>query len=83
MMKWEKIGRTVHSDGSTEIRYICDDAFPYVVESHKRPIPHTQRGGSWMHTSYFVIDTASGYEKEFWRLSDAQEAAEKLAAEGN
>ena len=78
MMKWEKIGRTVHSDGSTEIRYVCDDAFPYVVESRKRPIPHSNRSGSWLCTSYFVMNLDTGDEKEFWRLRDAFDAAAKM-----
>lgn len=71
-MKWEKTGRTVKADGSKTVRYECGDL---AIESRKRPIPHANGVGSWLHTSYFLIK-ADGTEKEYWSLSDAKEAAE-------
>lgn len=71
-MKWEKTGRTVKADGSKTVRYECGDL---AIESRKRPIPHSNGVGSWLHTSYFLIK-ADGTEKEYWSLSDAKEAAE-------
>ena len=75
MLKWEKLGRTVRSDGGTDTLYA---AGKYRIESRKRMIPHASRGGSWAHTTFFLF--ADGKEREFQRLKDAKEAAEKMEA---
>lgn len=71
-MKWEKIGRTVKSNGESTTTYASGD---FRIESRKRAIEHSGRGGYWMHTSYWLI-RPDGTEKEYWRLQDAKEAAE-------
>ena len=71
-MKWEKIGRTVKSNGESTTTYASGDLR---IESRKRAIEHSARGGCWMHTSYCLI-RPDGTEKEYWRLQDAKEAAE-------
>ena len=76
MDNWKKVSRTVQGDGSTTIRY--EGGCLYVVESRKRPIPHANRRGTWMFTSYFVINPETGYEKEYNSLADAKAAAEKI-----
>lgn len=83
MATWKKIDRTENSEGTT-ITYAMEGAGKSVlVQSRKRHIPHAAGkigGGTWDHTSYFVLD--NGVEvKECWRLQDAKEYAEKLAAE--
>ena len=76
-MRWEKTGRTVYSTGESTTVYTSDAG--HRIESRKKAIPHAGgRGGSWMHTSYFLI-LPDGTEKEYWKLSDAKEAAEKGA----
>ena len=75
-MKWERTGRTVRLDGGSTTYYSSDDGC-FRIESRKRAIPHAGgRSGSWMHTSYFLIDTKSGAEKEYWSLKDAKSGAE-------
>lgn len=76
MFHWEKKGKTVHGDGTSEILYGAPGC-NYYIEARKKAIPHTQRGGVWFHTSYFLINRITGSEKEFMRLRDAQAAAEK------
>ena len=72
-MKLEKIARTVHSDGSTEIRYRYGD---YEIESRKKAIPHANGIGVWFRTTFFLI-RPDGTEKEYWSLADAKKAAEE------
>ena len=74
-MKWEKIRRTVNSNGESTTTYASGD---FRIESRKRAIPHAASkidGGYWMHTTYWLI-RPDGTEKEYWRLQDAKEAAE-------
>lgn len=71
-MKLEKIGRTVHADGATEILYQYGE---FQIESRKRMIAHANRSGSWAHTTYFLI-RPDGTEKEYYSLTDAKAAAE-------
>ena len=73
-MKWEKTGRTVYSTGETTTIYSSDNG-RYKIESRKRAIPHANREGYWMHTSYFLID-ADGAEREFNTLRDAKAGVE-------
>lgn len=76
MLKWEKMARTVHGDGSSEIRYEAKGS-RYAIEARKKMIPHANGIGVWSHTSYFLIDTETKEEREFWRQKDAKAAAEK------
>lgn len=72
-MKWEKISRTVSSEGTTITYWLRDTGI--TVESRKRQIPHTNRGGFWWHTTYFVLDDGVEiYEKQ--SLADAKRLAE-------
>ena len=83
IVKWEKVDRIENEEGTT-IKY-CTEGSIFgskfiLVESRKRHIPHANAKGphdTWDHTSYFV--TQNGQDiKEFWRLSEAKEFAEKL-----
>lgn len=77
MLKWEKAGRTVKSDGtSTTIYNAVGKAATYRIESRKQQIPHANRPGTWAYTSYFLI--VGDQEQEYHRLQDAKESAEKL-----
>lgn len=77
-MKWTKTGRTVYGDGGSTTYYESDDG-RFQIDSRKRPIPHANRQGYWMHTSYFLIDHNNGNsEKEYYSLKDAKTAAEVL-----
>ncbi len=81
MLKWEKMGRNVRTDGSSTTFYQADGkAVRYRIESRKRPIPHANRSGSWSYTSYFLIVGAQ--EKEYHRLQDAKAAAEEMESAG-
>lgn len=73
-MNWKKTSSKTNPDGSHVTTYASDDG-RYTIESRKRQIPHSGRAGYWMHTSYFLIDD-TGKGSEFWRLSDAKDAAE-------
>lgn len=77
-MKWVRLSKTVNTDGTT-IEYGAPGT-DLTIESRKRHIPHANRGGTWDHTTYFVI--RNGEElKELYSLSDAKEYADKLEAE--
>ena len=73
-MAWEKIGRTVNRDGTT-ITYRLQGT-EILVQSRKRHIPHANGGGTWDHTSYFVLDHGEEIAEK-WRLEDAKKYAEK------
>ena len=76
-MEWKKTGRTTGDNGESTTYYESDDG-RYKIESRKRAIPHANRSGHWMHTSYFLIDDVSGSEREYWSLRDAKVAAEVI-----
>ena len=78
MLNWKKVAKAEHLGGETTLRYEAEGTNA-VIESRKRAIPHSARGGSWMHTTYFVI-LPSGAEHEFWRLQDAKNAVEDWRA---
>ena len=76
-MRWEKTGREVKANGESTVFYESTDG-RFRIESRKRAIPHAGgRSGSWMHTSYYLIDSDDGTEKEYYSLKDAKEAAER------
>jgi len=80
-MKWTKTGRAVYENGEATTYYQSDDG-RFIIESRKRKIPHRNRSGEWMHTSYFLIDETARTETEYMLLSDAKEAAEKRMSNG-
>ncbi len=73
MMKWTKTGRSVKANGESTTYYESNTGLR--IESRKRAIPHTNRVGYWMFTTYFLIDGEK--ETEFHTLRDAKEAAER------
>ena len=76
-MTWKKVKRIAYENGESTIIYESDAG--HRIESRKRAIPHANRGGHWMHTSYFLI-LPDGTEKEYWSLRDAKESAERYEA---
>ena len=72
-MIWEKIDRTVNREGTT-ITYRLKGT-EILVQSRKRHIPHANGGGTWDHTSYFVLDHGEEIAEK-WRLEDAKKYAE-------
>lgn len=72
---WTKTGREVRPHCT--ITHYTSDGIRWAIESRKRDIPHANGSGYWQHTTYFLIDRAYGVEKEYYRLSDAKEAAER------
>lgn len=79
-MEWYIANKTVGDDGSQTIRYELSGS-GYAVESRKRAIPHSNRGGVWFHTTYYLI-YPDGQEKQFWVLSLAKKTAEAIAGAG-
>lgn len=79
-MNWVRTGRIIRADGSSEIHYGAEGS-RLVIASWKRPIPHANRSGSWMYTSYFVV-RPDGTAKEYHSLKDAKAAAEAAAKDG-
>ena len=75
MIKWEKTGHEVKANGESTVTYTSKGG-RFQIESRKRAIPHANREGHWMHTSYFLIDYNDGSEKEYYALKDAKAAAE-------
>ena len=73
MINWIKTGRTVTAEGTT----ITYEGAGLVIESRKRHIPHTNRSGTWDHTTYFVMKDGVDL-KELYSLKDAKEYTEKL-----
>ena len=77
MMLWEKVWVKKGTGSAKTIRYAAEDC-RFEIESRKRAIPHANESGVWYHTTYFLIDTATGFEREFWKLADAKQAAEDM-----
>ena len=75
MMRWDKIAEQAGIGGEKTIVYRAEGS-ACQIESRRRLIPHAARSGGWLHTSYFMI-RPDGTEKEYWRLKDAQQAAEE------
>lgn len=75
MIIWERIGRTVRSNGESDTIYESKDG-RFRIESRKRAIPHANREGYWMHTTYWLADE-DGNQKEYYSLGDAKSAAER------
>lgn len=80
MARWYQHGiRISGKDGEKTITYKAQGVRAW-IESRKKAVPHANGEGVWMHTTYFVVH-GDGTEQEYWKLSDAKEAAEKEAAE--
>jgi hypothetical protein len=75
-MTWKQIDRTYTSEGTT-ITYRCEDPKVPLVQSRKRHIPHANRGGTWDHTSYFVVFDGKDVAEKY-TLKAAMEYAEKF-----
>lgn len=72
-MVWKKIGRVVNEEGTT-VCYAAEGT-DITIESRKRHIPHAARGGTWDHTTYWVLK--DGVEvAEKWTLQQAKGYAE-------
>ena len=83
MMKWEKRGSKIKTgkqdgEGYQKTVFYATPDDRYRIESRRRAIPHANRSGYWMHTSYFLI--VDGEEKEYFSLKDAKAAAEEREA---
>lgn len=79
-MKWFKAGKTENNEGTT-IVYECPGIEGITIESRKRHIPHSNRGGFWDHTTFFIMK--NGQEiKEVYSLSDAKRIVENMVETG-
>lgn len=76
MMQWVKVWHG-QKNGMRTIRYTADDS-RFEIESRRRRIPHANGEGYWYHTSYFLIDVNTGFEREYMRLDAAKKAAEEM-----
>lgn len=66
---WKKAGTECLGNGEKTIIY-ANPAYPgLVIESRKRNIPHSGRGGTWSHTSYALVKGPE--ELTFHSLTDA------------
>ena len=77
MLKWERTGRVKNAEGVT-ITYAAAGT-KYTIESRKRHIPHTQKPGTWDHTSYFVLQAGRMVLNEFTTMAKAKDYVERLA----
>ena len=74
-MNWTKTGKTTKANGESTVYYVSDVG-RYLIESRKRAVPHSNREGSWMHTTYFLV-RPDGTETEHMSLLAAKSAAEQ------
>ena len=77
-MQWIATGRRVGSEGTTitYTGYRDGKDSGLLIESRRRHIPHSNRGGTWDHTSYFVLRGENELiEKQ--TLRDAKQYAEE------
>ena len=77
MKPWAKLGTQLGMDGEKIIRYVQEDN-RFEIESRRRRIPHANGEGYWYHTSYFLIDVNTGFDREYMRLDAAKKAAEEM-----
>lgn len=76
MMKWVKTATIIRPSGAKTIGYRSTGS-RCMIESRREAIPHANRSGVWFRTTYFLI-RPDGTEKEFYKLTDAKAAAEKV-----
>lgn len=75
-MVWEKIERTVNSEGTT-ITYAAEGTNRMlIVQSRKRHIEHANGVGTWEFTTYHVIIRGQEIRKVFCRMAAAKAYAE-------
>lgn len=73
--KWTQTGISIRGkEGEKTITYRAP-GLDARIESRKKAVPHSNRSGYWLHTTYFVV-RPDGSEREYWKLSDAKAAAE-------
>lgn len=77
MAKWIRAGKTVSAEGTTIEYQMTSADVPYTVESRKRHIPHSNRPGTWDHTSYYVMKDEEEITQRY-SLRSAQEYVERL-----
>ena len=76
MIEWKRTGREAGENGESKTFYESTDG-RWLIESRKRAIPHANRVGYWLHTTYWLINADNLCEqKEYYSLKDAKEAAE-------
>lgn len=74
MITWVKTGKEISPEGTTII--YTGVGTDLIIESRKRHIPHAAKGGTWDHTTYWVLH--NGVEvKQLYRFKEAKEFAEK------
>ena len=82
-MIWERIGTNINSEGTTLTYAVKGAGKRVLIQSRRRHIPHAPSkvgGGTWDHTTYFVL--RDGEEvRELNRLMDAKAFAERLITE--
>lgn len=78
-IRWTKQSKTVSEDG-TLIVY-DGEGTDLVIVSYKKRIEHASRDGYWYHTTFFLHDVITDWEKEFWTMKDAKEFAEQMIEE--
>lgn len=72
-MNWDKIGTKIYANGERTVTY---QFLSMMIESRRRIVPHANRPGGWLNTTYFLI-WPDGYEEEYHTLREAKEAGEK------
>lgn len=75
MIIWEKIDKSVNSEGTT-ITY-RGVGTRLLIQSRKRHVPHANRVGTWDQTTYVVLDNGKEVATKY-RMMDAKEFAEGL-----
>lgn len=76
-MKWEKIEKTVNSEGTT-ITYAAEGTGrQLLIQSRKRHIPHANGVGTWDCTTYHIIIRGQEAKKTYHTQKAAKEDAEK------
>lgn len=74
-MMWTRIGKTVNEEGTTIIYEAV--GHPFKIESRKRHIPHSNRAGTWDHTTYVVLFLGEEVAEKN-SLRDAKRYADEL-----
>lgn len=82
MAEWKKIKTVLYDNGERDITYAAERLHVW-VQSRRRHIPHANGTGYWDSTLYVLINPETGEQfpglrREYIRLRDAQEAAERL-----
>ena len=78
MIRWTKTKKVVTGTDTTITYSPVDPSIPLRIESRRRAIPHSNRAGYWMNTTFFLINDGTGAQHEYYTLKDAKEAAEGM-----